>query len=220
MGPMRADDRTPRGTGPKGSRARRASGAVAFDSALGRCVLAWTPRGVRELHLPDPAEALRPGRLAPGGAPAKRGAPAPAPTGAAFVPVPDVAAAPPWVRRLVRRVQGHLAGDLDGFQDVALDYPEDASDFDRLIWETARQVPPGLTLSYGELAEEAGRPGAARAVGSAMRRCPVGLLVPAHRVVGAGRRPGGWTGAGGVATKLRLLAVEGVDLRAPRGRRR
>jgi methylated-DNA-[protein]-cysteine S-methyltransferase len=74
-----------------------------------------------------------------------------------------------------------------------------------------RQVPYGETVSYGELAEMAGRPGAARAVGNAMSRNPLPIVVPCHRVVAAGGRIGGY-GPSGIPTKRFLLALEGVEL--------
>ncbi|MFW5879147.1 MAG: methylated-DNA--[protein]-cysteine S-methyltransferase [Myxococcota bacterium] len=113
---------------------------------------------------------------------------------------------------LCRRIAGHLEGRPDDLLDVPLDLPAGASSFDRDIWNATREVPPGLTITYGEVAEEAGHPGAARAAGSSLRRCPVPLLIPAHRVIAAGRRPGGWTGGSGIPTKLMLLAIEGVTL--------
>jgi methylated-DNA-[protein]-cysteine S-methyltransferase len=86
--------------------------------------------------------------------------------------------------------------------------------FARAVYETLqRDVRFGETVSYGELAEMAGRPGAARAVGNAMSRNPVPIVVPCHRVVAAGGRIGGY-GLSGVATKRFLLALEGVELPA------
>lgn len=204
----------------------RAAGALAFDTVLGRCVIAWTEAGVTELHLADPADRIR--RLGRGAAPAKAKATRrpkdEARSSGAIVPVTSPRGAPPWIRKVVKRIQRHLDGHLDDLLDVPVAWPADASAFDVAIWEAARNVPPGLTISYGELADEIGHPGAARAAGSAMRKAPVALLVPAHRVIAAGKRPGGWTGAGGVPVKLRLLEIEGVALKAPRrkatGRRR
>jgi methylated-DNA-[protein]-cysteine S-methyltransferase len=85
--------------------------------------------------------------------------------------------------------------------------------FLRAVYETLhRDVDFGETVSYGELAEMAGRPGAARAVGNAMSRNPVPIVVPCHRVVASGGRVGGY-GSSGVETKRFLLALEGVELR-------
>jgi methylated-DNA-[protein]-cysteine S-methyltransferase len=84
--------------------------------------------------------------------------------------------------------------------------------FPRTVYEVLRrEVCFGETVSYGELAEMAGRPGAARAVGNAMSRNPVPIVVPCHRVVAAGGRIGGY-GSSGVPTKRFLLALEGVEL--------
>jgi methylated-DNA-[protein]-cysteine S-methyltransferase len=86
--------------------------------------------------------------------------------------------------------------------------------FPRAVYETLRRdVGFGETVSYGELAEMAGRPGAARAVGNAMSRNPVPIVVPCHRVVASGGRIGGY-GPSGVRTKRFLLALEGVELAA------
>jgi methylated-DNA-[protein]-cysteine S-methyltransferase len=80
--------------------------------------------------------------------------------------------------------------------------------FQRRVWEELRTIPRGETLTYGELAARIGRPGAARAVGAAVARNPVSLVVPCHRVVGA---DGSLTGyAGGIERKRALLAIEGA----------
>jgi methylated-DNA-[protein]-cysteine S-methyltransferase len=78
--------------------------------------------------------------------------------------------------------------------------------FQRQVWAELRRIPHGTTVSYGELAERLGRPTAARAVGMANGRNPVGIIVPCHRVVGAA---GALTGyGGGLDRKERLLAFE------------
>jgi len=80
--------------------------------------------------------------------------------------------------------------------------------FQQRVWEELRSIPRGETLTYGELAARIGRPGAARAVGSAVARNPVAIVVPCHRVVGA---DGSLTGyAGGLERKRTLLAIEGA----------
>jgi O-6-methylguanine DNA methyltransferase len=82
------------------------------------------------------------------------------------------------------------------------------SAFDRAVYEAVRDVPPGETITYGEVAALIGSPGAARAVGGAMARCPLFPAVPCHRVV---RASDGWSGWGGdVALKRRLLRAEAV----------
>ncbi len=80
--------------------------------------------------------------------------------------------------------------------------------FQRAVWEVLRTVPRGTTTTYASLAERIGRPRAARAVGSAVARNPISIVVPCHRVVGA---DGSLTGyAGGIERKHALLALEGA----------
>ncbi len=76
------------------------------------------------------------------------------------------------------------------------------------VWEAARGIPYGGVTTYGELAALAGRPGAARAVGSAMAANPLPIVVPCHRVVASGGKLGGYSG--GIEWKMRLLALEGA----------
>ncbi|HYA10224.1 MAG TPA: methylated-DNA--[protein]-cysteine S-methyltransferase [Thermoplasmata archaeon] len=86
--------------------------------------------------------------------------------------------------------------------------PESASEFDRRVWEVLRQVPAGRTVTYGELARRAGFPGAARAVGGAMGRNPIPIVIPCHRVVG---ESGSMQGYGlGLWRKRWLLDHEGA----------
>lgn len=95
--------------------------------------------------------------------------------------------------------------------DVPVDLAgADLSEFQRHVLLTLRaEVPSGETVTYGELAELAGRPGAARAVGTAMRKNPVQLLIPCHRVVAANGIGGYGGGPEGTALKRALLAREG-----------
>lgn len=80
------------------------------------------------------------------------------------------------------------------------------SDFQRKVWRALLEIPWGEVRTYGELAASLSMPGAARAVGAANGRNPVAILVPCHRVVGAGGRLGGYTG--GLEVKRELLAHE------------
>jgi methylated-DNA-[protein]-cysteine S-methyltransferase len=80
--------------------------------------------------------------------------------------------------------------------------------FHRRVYDAVRAIPPGASLSYGDVAAKAEAPGAARAVGQAMRRNPFSILVPCHRVFAAGGKIGGYSAHGGLATKLRLLSME------------
>ncbi|AVH94658.1 MULTISPECIES: methylated-DNA--[protein]-cysteine S-methyltransferase [Streptomyces] len=103
----------------------------------------------------------------------------------------------------VRQLDAYFAGELTAF-DLPLHLV--GTPFQLRVWERLSLIPYGETRTYGELAEELGNPGASRAVGLANGKNPVGIIVPCHRVVGAG---GGLTGyGGGLDRKRRLLAFE------------
>ena len=82
-------------------------------------------------------------------------------------------------------------------------------DLDRQVYEVARTIPPGRTMSYGDIATRLGDPTLARAVGQALGRNPFAIVVPCHRVVGADGRLTGFSANGGVATKERMLVDRG-----------
>jgi len=111
-----------------------------------------------------------------------------------------------------------VAGEAVSLDAVAVDI-SDRSDWDRLVLGSVRAIPRGQVASYGEVARRIGRRGAARAVGSAVGRNPVGLLIPCHRVIAGDGTLGGYGVAawGGVeaalALKRELLALEGVNLK-------
>ncbi|HZR15557.1 MAG TPA: methylated-DNA--[protein]-cysteine S-methyltransferase [Acidimicrobiia bacterium] len=116
--------------------------------------------------------------------------------------------------RVAAAVDAWFDGDAGPLHDAPLDLSAVGSPFRRHVLETLRRdVPWGETVTYGELAEMAGTPGAARAVGTTMARNPVPLAVPCHRVIASGGRIGGYGGGmHGIATKRALLALEGVHL--------
>lgn len=110
----------------------------------------------------------------------------------------------PWAA-LREQLREYFAGRRD-----ALSLPLDVTapgEFTGRVWREAGEIPPGMTETYGEIARRAGRRGAARAVGQAMRRNPVPLFIPCHRVVGASG-PGGFAGSSSPGMKTRLLALE------------
>jgi len=93
------------------------------------------------------------------------------------------------------------------FAVVACDLPA-VSSFSGQVYRACREIPYGQTESYSSLARRIGRPESARAVATAMSRNPIPLVVPCHRVIYADGRPGGFSAAGGVALKRRMLAIE------------
>jgi len=169
-------------------------GFTLFDTAVGRCGIAWGGRGIVRVQLPEADDAATRARLIER-LPEARAAPPPS----------DVAQARDGIVALLRGEPRDLAG-------IALDMAG-LPPFHRRVYALARTIPPGQTLSYGELAARLGVSGAARAVGQALGRNPFAIVVPCHRVLAAGGKLGGFSADGGIATKLRLLAIEGA--RAP-----
>jgi len=142
--------------------------------------------------------------------------------GAPAVEATAVADADPAARRL-ERARVALAAFFDGDLAALDDLPVDLADrppWDRLVLDAIRSIPPGTTASYGQVARMIGRPGAARAVGGAVGRSPIGLVIPCHRVIAGdgslGGYGGGWWGGrqAGLDLKRELLAREGVHPRA------
>jgi methylated-DNA-[protein]-cysteine S-methyltransferase len=118
---------------------------------------------------------------------------------------------PAEVQCAVDRIAALLLGEASDLATIALDM-DDVPAFHRRVYETARAIPPGMTLSYGDIAARVGAPGAARAVGQALGRNPFPIVVPCHRVLAAGGKIGGFSAQGGIATKRRMLAIEGAQL--------
>jgi methylated-DNA-[protein]-cysteine S-methyltransferase len=172
---------------------------VLFDTAIGTCGIAWSASGVRRLQLPERDRAATEQRLSAGLTLAWR------------------PPAPEQVARTIVALQRYFEGHSIDLSRVALDLSR-VSPFHRRVYQAARRIAWGQTTSYGRLAREAGGLGAARAVGQAMARNPVPIIVPCHRVVATGGKAGGFSAYGGVVTKERLLALEGVHLgtKAPR----
>lgn len=121
---------------------------------------------------------------------------------------------PPAMAEVLRRLAAALQGAPDTLEDVPL-ADADVPEFNRRVYALARRIPPGQTRSYGELAAELGGPAVARAVGQALGRNHFAPLVPCHRVMAAHGQSGGFSGPGGLKTKLHLLQLEGAPLGNP-----
>ncbi|HUY91573.1 MAG TPA: methylated-DNA--[protein]-cysteine S-methyltransferase [Pirellulales bacterium] len=115
---------------------------------------------------------------------------------------------------LSERLQAYAVGARDDFRDVKLD-PGSQTEFQRRVVQKCRRISYGRMLTYGELAQAAGFPRAARAVGSVMRTNRTPLVVPCHRVVASSGKPGGYSAGEGVRMKLRLLELEGFGASPP-----
>lgn len=111
--------------------------------------------------------------------------------------------------KLARRLQAYAQGANDDFLDIPLNLGAQ-TEFQQAVTEACRRIPPGDTLSYAELAEQVGSPGAARAVGNCMAKNPVPIIVPCHRVLASGGKLGGYSMGEGLPVKRRLLRLERV----------
>jgi methylated-DNA-[protein]-cysteine S-methyltransferase len=116
----------------------------------------------------------------------------------------------PVLKTAMRQLTEYFAGKRDRF-DVVLDL-QSGTAFQQAVWQALRTITPGSTESYGDICRAIGKPNAARAVGAAIGRNPLSIVVPCHRVVGS---TGALTGyAGGIERKVALLKLE---QQAPKG---
>lgn len=168
-----------------------AHGFALFDTPVGRCGIAWSGRGIAGFQLPESRESATRARMV------RR-----FPDAREVTPPREVQAAIDGVRAL-------LHGEATDLSAIVLD-TEKVPLFYQRVYEVARTIPPGATLTYGEVAARLGEPSAARAVGQALGRNPFAIIVPCHRVLAAGGKVGGFSANGGTATKRRLLAIEGA----------
>ncbi|HWO14155.1 MAG TPA: methylated-DNA--[protein]-cysteine S-methyltransferase, partial [Polyangiaceae bacterium] len=160
-----------------------------FQSPVGRCAIAWSARGVAALQLPEGRELATRARVL------------------SRFPEALEAAPPATVEQAIAEIRALLAGKSSNLARVELDM-RGLPPFHQRVYEAAREIPAGSTLSYGALATRLGAPGSARAVGQALGRNPFAIIVPCHRVLAAGGKVGGFSANGGITTKLRLLACE------------
>jgi len=167
-----------------------------FETAIGHCAIVWSARGVVGVQLPERSEDATRQRVLRR-FPAARGA----------MPPADI-------QRAIDDIVALLGGEPRDLTYVTID-TADVADFDRRVYAIARTIPPGATLSYGEIAERLGDRNLARDVGQALGQNPFPVIVPCHRVLAAGGKMGGFSAPGGVVTKLRLLTIEGAQPGGP-----
>src|SRR5882724_10896792 len=166
-----------------------AYGFTIFDTGIGRCGIAWGPRGVTGVQLPERSDRE---------------------TGACLLrKCPDAreASPPSDVQQAIDAIVALLHGEAVDLSEVVLDMAR-VGEFERRVYHVARTIQPGATLTYGEIATRLGDRGLARDVGQAMGRNPFPIVVPCHRVMAAGGKPGGFSANGGLTTKLRMLTIE------------
>lgn len=164
-----------------------------FDTALGVCGVAWREAGLVATHLPAASEDETRRALAARVGGAREAAP------------------PPAIEKAMADIVRLLAGEKPTLADIVLD--ETGLDpFRAKVYALARAIPPGETRTYGDLAKDLGDKSLAQAVGQALGANPWPIVVPCHRVLGAGGKLTGFSAPGGVATKVRMLSIEGARI--------
>ena len=157
---------------------------VTFDTALGRCAVSWSDVGITGVWLPR-----RSGYAAP-----------------ELEQVKDV---PAFIRDAVAGMRAVLAGERRDLHPVPLD-ERGLDPFRRSVYAATRDIEPGTTQTYGQVAKAIGRPDAARDVGTALSQNPFPIVVPCHRVIAASGALTGFAAPGGIETKRRMLELEGA----------
>ena len=162
-----------------------------FETTIGTCGIAWGADGLVGVQLPEQNARETRRRLA------------------RCFPNSRESAPPPVVQRAIEQIVALLQGKTPDMSEIALDLTAVPA-FNQRVYEVARTIPPGSTLTYGEVAARLGDRRLAREVGQALGQNPFAIVVPCHRVVAAGGKMGGCSARGGVQTKLRMLAIEGA----------
>ena len=158
--------------------------SLTFETALGRCAISWSDAGITGVALPQ---------RTPHRGPALESG----------VAIPEL------VREAVEAIVAVMAGAARDLRDIELD-ERGIDPFRRAVYAATREIAPGSTRSYGEVARAINRPDAARDVGAALARNPFPIIVPCHRVVAANGALTGFSAPGGLATKRRMLELEGA----------
>ena len=162
-----------------------------FDTPIGACGVVWGERGVSGVQLPMGSEDKTRKRILQ-----RNG---------------DVTEAAPTaeVQHAIDGMIELLAGKPNDLADIVLDL-DGVPEFNRGVYDIARKIPPGKTVTYGDIAKQLGGVELSRDVGQALGRNPCPIVVPCHRVLAAGNKPGGFSANGGVVTKLKMLEIEGA----------
>jgi len=166
-----------------------------FETAIGWAAVGWTEAGLISVRLPQSERGHALASLR------RR------------LPDAEEAEPPAVIAAVIDDVRDLLAGGKPDFAAAPLDL-SGTPDFHVRVYQVARAIPPGETLTYGEVAERLGDKRLARQVGQALGQNPWPIVIPCHRVTAAGGRLGGFSAPGGAATKLKLLAIEGAQAAA------
>jgi methylated-DNA-[protein]-cysteine S-methyltransferase len=166
-------------------------GYTVFDTTVGRCGIAWSQAGVVGVHLPEAREIETRRRMLRQYPEARELRP------------------PPEVEIAIDGIVALLRGQACDFNGVTLDM-HGVSPFNRRVYEFARTIPKGETMTFAEVAKRLGASGASHAVGQAIVRNPFTIIIPCHRVLPVAGETNGTCANGGVISKRRLLSLEGA----------
>jgi methylated-DNA-[protein]-cysteine S-methyltransferase len=167
-----------------------------FETAIGACGVVWGARGLLGVQLPEANERATKARVLRRFPAARESSP------------------PPDVQYAIDGMTALLRGERRDLADVAIDNAH-VPGFNARVYAIVRKVPPGETITYGEIAQRLGDKTLARAVGQAMGQNPCPIVMPCHRVLAADGKSGGFSASGGVVTKLKLLTIEGAQPGGP-----
>jgi methylated-DNA-[protein]-cysteine S-methyltransferase len=167
-----------------------------FETAIGCCGIIGSARGVAGVQLPEASEAATRARV--------------------LRRYPSAEEVPPssGMQEAIDGIVALLRGEARDLTGVTIDN-EGVSEFNARVYARVRTIPPGQTMTYGEIAERLGDKTLAREVGTALGQNPCPIVMPCHRVLSAGGKSGGFSASGGVVTKLRLLTIEGAQPGGP-----
>lgn len=174
------------------SSATKTQNYALFDTPIGACAIVWSEGGVIGVQLPEKSESDARARVLRRYPNATETTP-PAPLNSAIADIVALLSGAP-------QDLSHIPLDMGGI-------PE----FHRRVYAIAREIPPGATLTYGEVATKLGDRMLAQQVGQALGKNPFPIIVPCHRVLAASGATGGFSAPGGVTTKLRMLSIEGAQ---------
>jgi len=167
-----------------------------FETAIGFCAVVWSARGLAGVQLPEASAGATRSRVLRRHPAAKEVSPS------------------PEAQRAIDGMVALLRGEPIDLTAIEIDNA-DTPEFNARVYAVARTIPPGQTMTYGEIAELLGDKLLAREVGTALGQNPCPLVMPCHRVLAAGGKTGGFSASGGVVTKLRLLSIEGAQPGGP-----
>jgi|SRR5437870_542116 len=166
-------------------------GFALFETPIGTCAIAWGKQGILGVQLPEQSDLAMRTLMQ------------------RQHPEATELLAPPAIQSAIDAIVALLTGKSSDLSAIPLDM-HGVPEFHQRVYAVARTIPPGCTLSYGEIAARLGEPAwpAARDVGQALGQNPFPIIVPCHRVVAANGKLGGFSARGGARTKRRLLAIE------------